>query len=123
MKMVIDIPYIIYKDICDNRYIYDEDSEDIAKAIKNGAPIEPEITNDDLQAAMTESYHLGYELAETKFKRPQGKWLTTKAYPRKVYCSECCKTYAQEKWEVWQDGSLPRNYCPNCGANMKNKGE
>ena len=89
MKIVIDITEEIYKDICDNGYIFDEDSEDIAKAIKNGTSVEPEITNDDLQAAMTESYHLGYELAETKFKRPQGKWLTTKAYPRKVYCSEC----------------------------------
>lgn len=129
MKIVIDIPEKDYgfiksvRSIMKNSDTFERLATDLFLSVKNGTSIEPEITNDDLQAAMTESYHLGYELAETKFKKPQGKWLITKAYPRKVYCSECCKTYAQEKWEVWQDGSLPRNYCPNCGADMRNKGE
>lgn len=43
--------------------------------IDNAETVEPEITNEDLQACMTESYHLGYELAETKFKRSQGEWI------------------------------------------------
>lgn len=51
---------------------------------------------------------------------PQGEWKITEAYPHKVYCGECYKTYAQENWEVWKDGSLPRNFCPNCGADMRN---
>ena len=47
------------------------------------------------------------------------EWKITKAYPHKVYCGKCFKTYAQENWEVWKDGSLPRNFCPNCGADMR----
>lgn len=47
-----------------------------------------------------------------------GRWLYTEAWPHRVYCSECYKTYAQKQWEVWEDGSLPRAYCPNCGAKM-----
>lgn len=47
-----------------------------------------------------------------------GKWLITDAYPHRVYCSECSKTFALTRWEVWEDGSLPRNHCPNCGAKM-----
>ena len=49
----------------------------------------------------------------------KSKWKITEAYPHKVYCAKCFKTYAQENWEVWKDGSLPRKYCPNCGAIMK----
>ena len=52
-------------------------------------------------------------------ERPTGEWKITEAYPHKVYCGECYKTYAQEDWEVWKDGSLPRNFCPNCGADMR----
>lgn len=48
-----------------------------------------------------------------------GHWCITDAWPHKVYCSVCYKTFAQENWEVWKDGSLPRNFCPNCGALMK----
>lgn len=49
---------------------------------------------------------------------PQGEWKITEAYPHKVYCSVCYKTFADSKWEVWKDGSLPRAFCPNCGARM-----
>ena len=47
-----------------------------------------------------------------------GKWMKTGAYPHRVYCSVCSRTYAQAHWEVWKDGSLARAYCPNCGAKM-----
>lgn len=47
-----------------------------------------------------------------------GRWQTTGAYPHNVYCSECHKRFAQTHWAVWEDGSLPRAYCPNCGATM-----
>lgn len=50
-----------------------------------------------------------------------GRWLRTEAYPHNVYCSSCYKIYAQDQWAVWQDGSLPRAYCPNCGAKMDGK--
>ena len=52
-------------------------------------------------------------------ERKSGKWQITEAYPHNVYCSECHKRYAQTHWEVWDDGSLPRKYCPNCGADMR----
>lgn len=51
-------------------------------------------------------------------ERKTGRWEITDAYPHNVYCSECHKKFAQAHWEVWEDGSLPRNYCPNCGASM-----
>lgn len=51
-------------------------------------------------------------------ERKKGKWEITEAYPHNVYCSECHKKFAQTHWAVWEDGSLPRNYCPNCGASM-----
>ncbi len=47
-----------------------------------------------------------------------GCWQITDAYPHNVYCSECHTKYAQTHWEVWEDGSLPRRYCPCCGAKM-----
>lgn len=49
----------------------------------------------------------------------RGKWKITDAYPHNVYCSECHKKFAQTHWTVWEDGSLPRNFCPNCGADMR----
>lgn len=48
----------------------------------------------------------------------RGEWLVTGAYPHHVYCSNCFTTFADEKWVVWKDGSLPRKYCPNCGSQM-----
>ena len=47
-----------------------------------------------------------------------GYWQITDAYPHNVYCSECHTKYAQTHWEVWEDGSLPRRFCPNCGVKM-----
>lgn len=47
-----------------------------------------------------------------------GKWEITDAYPHNIHCSVCHKRFAQTHWEVWEDGSLPRKYCPNCGAKM-----
>ena len=47
-----------------------------------------------------------------------GHWQITDAYPHNVYCSECHTKCAQTHWAVWEDGSLPRRFCPNCGARM-----
>jgi rRNA maturation endonuclease Nob1 len=47
-----------------------------------------------------------------------GHWQITHAYPHNVHCSACHKRFAQTHWAVWEDGSLPRNYCPNCGVRM-----
>lgn len=51
-----------------------------------------------------------------------GCWQITDAYPHNVYCSECHTKCAQTHWAVWEDGSLPRRYCPNCGARMDGDG-
>ena len=51
--------------------------------------------------------------------RIKGHWNITDAYPHNVHCSVCYKKFAQTHWEVWKDGSLPRNFCPNCGADMR----
>lgn len=59
-----------------------------------------------------------YETHEVR--RPaRGTWMMTDAYPHKVYCSNCYKTFAQDSWGVWRDGTLPRNFCPCCGADMR----
>lgn len=47
-----------------------------------------------------------------------GHWLYTAAWPHRVYCSACFRTYALKHWQVWEDGSLGRAYCPHCGAKM-----
>lgn len=52
-----------------------------------------------------------------------GKWQITHAYPHNVHCSVCHKRFAQTHWAVWEDGTLPRNFCPNCGARMVKEGE
>ena len=59
------------------------------------------------------------ELPSAQPERKKGKWQITDAYPHNVYCSECHKRFAQTHWEVWKDGSLPRNFCPNCGADLR----
>ena len=71
------------------------------------------------QADLQGAYDCGYIKGLEDGKPKQGEWKITEAYPHKVYCSECYKTYAQEDWEVWKDFSLSRAFCPNCGADMR----
>ena len=59
------------------------------------------------------------ELPSAQPERKRGRWNITDAYPHNVYCSECYTRFAQTHWAVWEDGSLPRNFCPNCGADMR----
>ena len=61
------------------------------------------------------------QLPSVQPERPKGEWLVTDAYPHNVYCSVCHERYAQTHWAVWKDEEfpLPRNYCPNCGADMR----
>lgn len=61
------------------------------------------------------------KLPSAQPERVRGRWNITDAYPHNVYCSECYTRFAQTHWAVWEDGSLPRNFCPNCGADMREK--
>lgn len=56
---------------------------------------------------------------ERRLNAPKhGRWLRTDAYPHKVYCSECYATLVpNENW--LDDYNLKSNYCPNCGADMR----
>lgn len=54
----------------------------------------------------------------------RGEWKTTDAFPHRVYCSNCFRTYVpNDRWQIWVDkpgeGGLERNYCPSCGAKME----
>lgn len=124
MKIIIDIDEKDYefiksvRSIMKNSDTFERLATDLFLSVKNSTSVEPEITNDDLQAAMTESYHLGYELAETKFKRPQGKWIK---HEWGYSCSVCgvSNDYAYDN----NIHKFTDYFCPNCGADMKNKGE
>ena len=50
----------------------------------------------------------------------EGEWLRTDAFPHRIYCSVCYKTYVpNDRWQIWVDGDIPKKFCPNCGAKMK----
>ena len=51
-------------------------------------------------------------------ERPKSKWLRTDAYPHRIYCSVCYKTYIRND-ELLERLDFPMNYCPNCGAEME----
>lgn len=70
---------------------------------------------------LTDAYNLILQLPSVTPERKKGEWQITDAYPHNVYCSECHTRFAQTQWTVWGDGSLPRNFCPNCGADMRGK--
>lgn len=63
-------------------------------------------------------------IAELEARLPkEGEWLRTDAFPHRIYCSVCYKTYVpNDRWQIWVDDELPRKYCPNCGSRMP-KGE
>lgn len=63
-------------------------------------------------------------IAELEAQIPkEGEWLRTDAFPHRIYCSVCYKTYVpNDRWQIWVDDELPKNYCPNCGVRMR-KGE
>lgn len=43
--------------------------------------------------------------------RPRGYWKNNTTYRSLVFCSECDMPY--------EAGMTPRNFCPNCGADMR----
>ena len=74
-----------------------------------------EITNEDIQQAIKEGFANGYEMAKSKYKRPQGEWIIDQEGDKHSctlvtcpFCGErhCCKM----------------NFCGNCGADMRKGG-
>ena len=108
-----------------------ERAETIRMAIEalEGKPCEDCISRQAAIDALGEVHPLDYNAQAIKARieqlpsvqptRVKGEWQITDAYPHNVYCSECHTKFAQTHWAVWEDGSLPRNYCPNCGADMR----
>ena len=75
-----------------------------------------------LEQLMDDAFTRGYYRGREVFNPVKhGKWLKTDAWPHHVFCSECYKTFAEDHWKIWIDGSLPRSYCPNCGARVTPK--
>ena len=63
-------------------------------------------------------------------KVKHGKWLTTDAYPHRVYCSLCFKNYVTNEEIILERAKEPHpifcteaEYCPHCGAKMDGKDE
>lgn len=52
----------------------------------------------------------------------RGKWNRTDAYPHRLYCSVCYKTYLKND-ELLGRWKFPLNFCPNCGADMREEGK
>ena len=98
--------------IIDNPYV-DLDRE-IMEEIDN-APTVDAYTEDDVKTAIKEGHEVGYEMAEAKFERPQGKWIPQTAYDGFTYwkCSECGKE---------NDFALTK-FCFHCGADMRKEAE
>lgn len=83
----------------------------------NDAPTVEAVPLEDYKSMEQTINKLTEAIADAKPVK-HGHWCVTQAYPHTVYCSECFERFAQAHWAVWEDGSLPRDYCPSCGAKM-----
>ena len=83
----------------------------------------------DVAIEQLESYGVGFAEEADVVKVKHGKWLRTDAYPHRIYCSVCHKTYVTNE-EVIQGRSweypaycTEAEWCPHCGAKMDERGE
>lgn len=99
-----------------SHYISRDDGKIAAWEILNGMGISQK--HNDKIVAEVEAVFDDIPAADVAPVR-HGRWQITDSYPHNVYCSECHQKFAQTHWAVWEDGSLPRRFCPNCGAKME----
>lgn len=78
----------------------------------------------DIAISQLESYGVGFAEKADVVKVRHGKWLRTDAYPHRVYCSVCHKTYVTNEevirgrsWE-YPAYCTEAEWCPHCGAKM-----
>jgi len=78
-----------------------------------------EVLNDNTYDNDTVNYYLGLiDAAPTIDSVKRGEWHETDASPHWLCCSLCFKKYVPDKG--WIDKyDMPRNFCPNCGADMR----
>lgn len=88
------------------------------------------IKREDVEAVVSHFIHSGaFSVADFIYafgkipsadvvERKKGKWNRTDAYPHRIYCSVCYKTYLKNE-ELLERWEFPLNYCPNCGAEME----
>lgn len=98
-------------------YAYKVGWNEAIKAMAKLAPTVDAVPLEDYKSMEQTVNKLTKAIADAEPVR-HGHWCVTQAYPHTVYCSECFQRFAQAHWAVWEDGSLPRDYCPNCGAKM-----
>ena len=76
--------------------------------------------NKDMVHGANDDEHQAWYKADDVYKaleavpsadRPRGYWKHNTTYRSLVFCSECDMPY--------EAGMTPRNFCPNCGADMK----
>ena len=91
--------------------------ECILTYIENAPTVEA-YTEEDIKQTIKENFDIGYEMAKSKYKRPQGEWIKFNSYYHK--CDKCNRIvgfdYADPEHGNWF------NYCPNCGADMRKGG-
>lgn len=107
--------------------VYDlRNAADAIEALQAAEPTEKQVVDYcHKRCLVVLAADLFHELKASYGKMPKrGEWKTTDAFPHRVYCSNCFKTYVpNDRWQIWVDkpgeGGLERNYCPSCGAKME----
>ena len=51
-----------------------------------------------------------------------GKWKMTDAFPHWLYCDQCFKRIVPNANWI-EEYNIPTNWCPNCGADMREETE
>lgn len=78
---------------------------------------ENKITDEDIQNAIKQGYNDGYAMAKAKCERPKGEWEFRKTNADEHFLYETCNICGAVRH------SLHKNFCANCGADMRGGAE